>query len=278
MHLETLALQAEQIDVHLSGYIGDAVSGPTFNEVMTPADVLNKLPYFGTELGLDYSQALALAEKTIDDLGDAPPRFALFDHKLPQSTNRWGAAWRPWLRVRRPFTDYAFFDFCQVLPAVVRGEMNLHERWLRSKYPSCFATIPNQKTGMPILTPNWLLQTERARRLAWKKMQPVLAHLGLPARPRVRNYIADEIYWRTPQARHRIEAAILSPDSISCHVLGREKVISLVHRWFEQAAAPTQVIGAMYVYETYHRGLPAVLKTAAATSSNLAAQAASTDK
>lgn len=264
MHLETLSLQAELIDVHVSGYIGDAVSGPTFNEVTNPHEVLHKLPYYGTDLGLDYPEALALAEKMIEQLNGASSRFALFDHKLPQATNRWGAAWRPWIRVRRPFTDYAFFDFCQGLPAVVRGELNIHERWLRSKYPSCFATIPNQKTGMPILTPNWLLQAERARRFGWKKLQPMLAGLGLPARPRVRNYTADEIYWRTPEARLRIEGAILSPDSISCQVLGREKVTSLVNRWFDQAAAPAQVIGAMYVYETYHRALPELLKTAAA--------------
>ncbi|MBS1790786.1 MAG: hypothetical protein JST85_23925 [Acidobacteria bacterium] len=263
MHLETLPLQAEKIDVHLSGYIGDAVSGPTFNEVRNPQGVLNKLPYYGTELGLNYSEALTLAETMVETLSSAAARFALFDHKLPQATNRWCAAWRPWFRVRRPFTDYAFFDFCQGLPSVVRGELNLHERWLRAKYPRCFATIPNQKTGMPILTPNWLLQAERGRRLIWKKLQPLLVQCRLPARPRIRNYSADEIYWRTPEARKRIEGAILDPNSISCHVLGREKVTAIVNRWFDQAAAPTQVIGAMYVYEMYHRALPETLNTAA---------------
>ena len=271
MHLETLPHQAALIDTHLSGYIGDAVSGPTFNEVTTAASVLDKLPYYGTELGLDYSEALALAETLVEPLAGASARFALFDHKLTQATNRWTAAWRPWLRVRKPFTDYAFFDFCQGLPPVVRGQLNLHERWLRAKYPACFAAIPNQKTGMPILTPNWLLQIERGRRLAWKKTQPVLAKFGLPARPRVRNYIADELYWRTPEVRRRIEGAILSPDSISCHVLGREKVTAVVNRWFERGAAPAQVIGAMYVYESYHRALPELLNTASANSAKIAA-------
>ena len=63
-------------------------------------------------------------------------------------------AWRPWLRVRKPFVDYAFFDFCQGLPADVRVEGRLHERWLHAMYPRAFA-IPNQKTGMPILTAGW---------------------------------------------------------------------------------------------------------------------------
>jgi hypothetical protein len=45
-------------------------------------------------------------------------------------------------------------------------------------------------------------------------------------------------------------------------VLGREKVTAVVNRWFERGAAPAQVIGAMYVFETYHRRLPNWLKSA----------------
>lgn len=271
MHFESLPQQAALLDVSLSGYFGDAASGATYNRVIDASSLLGGLPYYGTELGFVFTEALGTASKLIERLGGVSGWFAIFDHKYPQAISRCNSAWRPWLRVRRPFTDYAFFDFCQGLPPVVRGELNLHERWLRAKYPACFAAIPNQKTGMPILTPNWLLQIERGRRLAWKKTQPVLAKLGLPARPRVRNYIADEIYWRTPEARRRIEGAILSPDSISCHVLGREKVTAVVNRWFERGAAPAQVIGAMYVFENYHRALPQLLNTASANSAKAAA-------
>jgi asparagine synthase (glutamine-hydrolysing) len=122
MHLETLPLQAELLDVHLSGYIGDAVSGPTFNTVTSSEDVVIKMPYYGTQLGMDWETALARGRELVASLGKATARFALFEHKLQQSTNRWAAAWRPWLRVRKPFVDYAFFDFCQGLPTVVRGK------------------------------------------------------------------------------------------------------------------------------------------------------------
>jgi hypothetical protein len=174
---------------------------------------------------------------------------------LPQATNRWSAAWRPWLRVRKPFVDYAVFDFWQGLPSELRGRHRLYERWLRSRYPACFEKIPNQKTGLPVLAPSWRLGLARARRLAWKMIQPSLVNLGLPARPRLRYYHADEIFWRVPQARERIEGMILRQGSLSCEIFGRDSVVAVVSDWFDRLAAPTQVVGALYVYEAYHRDL-----------------------
>lgn len=255
MHLETLPLQAGLLDVHLSGYIGDAVSGSTFNDVVTPVDALHRLPFYGTPLGLDHSAALTRVEQWASALDGANPRFVLFEHKLPQSTNRLSAAWRPWLRVRKPFVDHAVFDFWQSLSSELRGRHRLYERWLRSRYPACFGKIPNQKTGLPVLAPSWRLGLARARRLAWRMIQPSLASLGLPARPRLRYYHADEFFWRVPQTRERIEGMILRQGSLSCEIFGRESVVAVVSDWFDRLAVPTQVIGALYVYEAYHRDL-----------------------
>jgi hypothetical protein len=255
MHLESLALQGHLLDVNLSGYIGDAVIGPTFNYVNGPEDVLGALPYYGTSLGLGFTAARSIVEDLISELDGASPRYILFEHKLPQSTNRMSSAARPWVRVRKPFLDYAFFDFCQRLPSTVRGRWNLRERWLRSRYPGCFAVIPNQKTGMPALTPDWRIGIERGTRVVWRTIQPVLARLKVPARPRVRDYHADAFFWRTAGSRARIEDTILRSGSLCCEILGREAVTAVVRDWFERLAAPTQVIGALYVYETYHRDL-----------------------
>jgi hypothetical protein len=262
MHLEALPEQAMLLDVHLSGYVGDAVIGPTFTRVATPADVLTSMPWYETRLGMEWSAAQQRMEEAVAQLDGAAARFALFEHKLPQSTNRWSNAWRPWLRVRKPFVDYAFFDFCQGLPLHVRGEQHLYERWLRARYADCFARIPNQRTGMPILTPPWRTQLERGKRFAWRQLQPALAAAGLPVRPRVRAYQNDELFWRLPANRARIEGAVLRPDSLCCEIFGRARVASVVADWFDRAAAPTQVIGALYVYETYHRDLPAHLAAA----------------
>jgi asparagine synthase (glutamine-hydrolysing) len=262
MHLETLPLQAALLDVHLSGYIGDAVAGATFNAVTTAQDVLISLPWYATPIGMDWLAAAARVAQAVQALDGSAARFALFEHKLPQSTNRWSAAWRPWLRVRKPFVDYAFFDFCQGLPRQVRGDGRLRERWLRASYPHCFATIPNQRTGVPAMSPQWRIQIERGRRVVWRALQPWLARIGLPARPRVRAYQDDDRYARLPASRQRIEGTILRPGSLVCEILGRQPVAAVVADWVERAAAPAQVIGALYVYEAYHRDLGAHLRAA----------------
>ena len=260
MHLETLPLQAQLLDVHLSGYIGDAVSGPTFNTVTTQEDVLIHLPWYHTGIGKDWSTALTQVRELMLPLASTPSRFALFEHKLQQSTNRWTVAWRPWLRVRKPFVDYAFFDFCQGLAPEIRGQHRMYEFWLRFWYPQCFATIPNQKTGVLVLSSPWRFHLERARRGSWRTVQPWLAHLGISTCPRIRSYHDDETFWRTPEARARIEGTILRQDSLCCDILGREAVTTVVKDWFDRLAAPTQVIGALYVYEMYHRKLPDLLQ------------------
>ena len=265
MHLESLPLQARLLDVHVSGYIGDAVAGPTFADVRTVGDVLVRLPFYGTPLGLSGEEAAARLKPLLDRLGTAPVRFGLFEQKLPQSTNRWTAAWRPWLRVRKPFVDYALFDFWQGLSASLRISRPLYHQWLVERYPSLFAGIPNQKTGVPVLAPSWRLQMARGRRLAWRLVQPALARLGVPARPRRRAYFDDETAWRTPSARSRIEAVVLRPGALSRDILGSERVSRWVSGWMERASGPVQVMGALYVFEVYHRDLAAGLHAAADT-------------
>jgi hypothetical protein len=263
MHLESLALQRSRFDVHVSGYIGDAVSGPTFAGLRTAEDVLSSLPWYGASISLPYDAALGRVQELIDALDGAPPRFATLANKLPQSTNRWTAAWRPWLRVRKPFVDYALFDFCQGLPTGVRLDGQLHERWLRSTYPTCFASIPNQKTGVAVLSPRWRVQSARIRRGVRARLLPSIPAAWRPA-PRIRSYHDNDRVWRQPAAVDAITGPILKPDAISAGVFSRERLAAFVERWRATAAAPAQVIGALYVYETYHAGLSRALADAAA--------------
>jgi asparagine synthase (glutamine-hydrolysing) len=266
MHLDALPLQASRIDVHLSGYLGDAVSGPTFNRARTATDVALQLPFYGAAIGYDHDAAVSIAEGLVRGVAPAPARFAILEHKAPQSTNRWTAAWRPWLRVRKPFLAYRFFDFCQGLPASVR-EDGLHERWLRTRYPSLFARIPNQKTGVPAGSGPWRRQAARAARVAARAAGAIGRRLGVPVRRTWRTYHPDELYWREPAIRARLEAAILRPASISADVFGRAAVSRLLTDFFERGAAPIQTVAALYVYESYHRDLPAHLAAAAAHAS-----------
>jgi len=261
MHLETLPLQARLLDTHLSGYIGDAVIGPTFNHVQSYDQALHSMPYYGERFGISESQGVERMRQLGSELGGAPLRFLLFNHKLPQSTNRWTAAWRPWFRGRKPFTDYALFDFAQGLDVSMRTDKAIYEHWLVSRYPKLFRTIPNQKTGMPILTPRWRVQIERAQRYSWRKFfRPALNRLRIPAKPRLRYYTDDERFWSEPGARRKIERTILRDGSIAREMFGEKSVRDFLADWFERGTASTQAVGAMYVYEAYHRNLAGFLR------------------
>jgi asparagine synthase (glutamine-hydrolysing) len=263
MHLETLPLQVRVLDTHLSGYIGDVVVGPTYNDVVSPATAVQRLPYYGPRFGIDFQQAEQMMKDLAQQLEGAPLRFLVFNHKFPQSTNHWTAAWRPWIRVRKPFTDYALFDFAQGLESKMRSENAIYERWLLSRYPQLFRDIPNQKTGMPILTPRWRVQIERAQRYSWRKFfRPLLNRVGIPAKPRLRYYTDDERFWSEPSVRRRIENTILRDDSISVEMFGSDTVRQFLADWFERGAAAAQAVGAMYVYEAYHRDLTTFLRQA----------------
>jgi hypothetical protein len=270
MHLESMPAQRARFDVHLSGYIGDAVSGPTFAGIRTEVDVLHSLPWYETPIGLSYDAALQRVRDLIAPLDGAPLRFATFGNKLPQSTNRWTAAWRPWLRVRKPFVDYELFDFCQGLAPGIRLEGRLHERWLRESYPACFGAIPNQKTGVRVMSPRWRVQTARVARGVRRRMRPLIPAPLRPS-PRIRSYHDNGRFWRESPALDAITDPILRRGSLPLEIFGSAALRSLVARWRESAAAPAQVIGALYVFETYHAELGRTLADAAAKARDLAA-------
>ena len=57
MHLECVGLQRALLDVHVSGYVGDAVCGPTFSRVHDAAGVAAKMPFNGSPLGWSWERA-----------------------------------------------------------------------------------------------------------------------------------------------------------------------------------------------------------------------------
>ena len=256
MHLECLSA-LRSLDLQLSGYIGDMVCGNTFEEVRDAPNLLARLPFSGSPLGWSSERADHWARAQMLKMGDAPSHFVMFEHKLPQSIHRIFQAYDPWMRVRKPFLDYDLFDYFAVLDGSRR--IDLYHRMLKSTYPKLFA-IPDQRTGMPILTPDWRIQVERARRLATRKAAPWLARIGVEAKPRVRSYFDEETHWRQPDARRRIEGVILAPGSVPCEILGRDAVTTAVEDWFDRGIGPVQVIAALYVFEVYHRDLPSFLE------------------
>ena len=86
--------------------------------------------------------------------------------------------------------------------------------------------------------------------------------MGRRIEPWSRTYTADEEQCAAPEIRPRLEATILRRDSIVCELWGRETIASLIDRWLDKHQGPSQVIGALYVWEAYHRDLASHLAQA----------------
>ncbi|MBI2795316.1 MAG: hypothetical protein HYX65_01250 [Gemmatimonadetes bacterium] len=256
MHAEALPWMRRHLDAIVSGYIGDVIVGPTYGTIETPADVLAALPWYGGILGEPHAAALARAAAMIGALDGAPPRFTLLEDKRPQSTNlAHGALYRPYVLVRRPFIAHAFLDFCQGLDPAWRTSRGLQGAWLRTHYPLLFAHIPHQKTGVAANAPRWRWHVARGTRVSARMASRALRALGLPVAPRVRGFTDDATHWRAHHARARIGALLRAPDAAHRAAFPAGAVEQVLDDWERAGAAPAQVIGALAVFEHYHRGL-----------------------
>jgi asparagine synthase (glutamine-hydrolysing) len=253
-HLDSLPVQAATMDAHLSGYIGDLVLGARYNSIATVEEAMQALPYYGGILGFSLPEARQRIAACMTSLGDAAPRFLIYEHKCPQSTNRWISAWRPWLSVRKPFTSYRLFDLCQGrgLPLIVHRA--LREHWLHRFYPRLFRQIPEARTAAPILSSAPRRQMIRVTRHAARRLRGLL-HAADPDRARSRDATPDAIIWRRRDIRPRLEGAILRERAVSSGIFGRERLRQVVQAYFDRQAAPTQVIAALFVFETFHTQL-----------------------
>lgn len=222
---------------------------------------MKALPYYGGDLAMTGDEAFETAKELIRNTGGSP-RFALYEHKAPQSTNRITAAARPYVTVRRPFVDYRFFETCQRVPVASRARHAWRERWLRSTYPELFASIPNQQTGVPVGSSRLRWHVARATRYGWRRLLRSTQAIGFPVVVPDRTYHPDERFWGQPTERRLIEQTILRQGSITCDVFGRARIEMTLRDFFQRSASPVQVIGALYVFERYHDQLSASINAA----------------
>ncbi|HXG89500.1 MAG TPA: hypothetical protein VNJ02_14315, partial [Vicinamibacterales bacterium] len=86
---------------------------------------------------------------------------------------------------------------------------------------------------------------------------------GLTVTSFSRTYTNDAEESASPGIRERIEATILAPQSTVVELWGREMVAGVLADWFDHGRGPSQVVGALYTWEAYHRGVAAHLRAAA---------------
>ena len=90
----------------------------------------------------------------------------------------------------------------------------------------------------------------------------LLRSRGLPVTVPERHFHPDESYWSMPEARRRIEETILRNDSLSCEVFSREAVQTTLRQFFDERSVAAQTVGALFVFEHYHRALASFLADA----------------
>ncbi|KKI98513.1 asparagine synthetase B family protein [Prochlorothrix hollandica] len=251
LHWETLPLQEMLFDGHISGFIGDVIGGGSWDEVKDVKSFLNRLPFYDTNLGIDSAKAKEGVDSILKNTTDRKIKYVFYEAKVSQQTNLLFQAPYNRIKVRKPFVDYQLFDFFESLSDEVRKL--LYPTMLKSKYPSLYQHIPNQKTGMPILTPSWKLNIERARRLIYRKTQPSLKKLGFNCEPRARLFLDDYKAVNIGDTKHKIRELLLSNDSIVKEVLDQERLEKFISAWLDFGNAPTNAIGAMISFEVFHQ-------------------------
>jgi hypothetical protein len=127
-----------------------------------------------------------------------------------------------------------------------------------------FARIPHHRTAVPAGASSLRRHATRVVRFAWRSALRSAATLGVPVTPPERAFHPDWHAWRVPDARDAITNTILRGGSIAVEIFGRDPLEATLADYFEHDAAPAQVIGALCVYEHYHRILPASLSRARA--------------
>jgi hypothetical protein len=217
------------------------------------------MPFSGAPIAFDGDEAIARL-LSASSVGTTADRFLVVEHKYPQALSRPSAAVAAWLPVRRPFLDLDLVEFCASHDAEARD--GLYETWLRSCYPRVFKGTPIQKSGAPIGAGAARKNAARAGRVVRRAARHVALAMGRRVEPWSRTYTADEDQCAAPTVRGRLEATILRRDSIVCELWGRETIVSLLDRWLDERQGPSQVIGALYVWEAYHRDLASHLSTA----------------
>jgi hypothetical protein len=259
MHLEPLDRVVQSVDELFVGTYGDFVFGTTYANVDSADGALRAMPFSGAPIAFDGAEA---AQRLLSaaPAGATPDPFLVVGHKYPQALSRPSAAVAAWLPVRRPFLDLDLVEFCASHGA--RARHVLYETWLRSSYPNLFKRAPIQKTGAPVGAGPARKNAARAGRVLRRALRRMAVTMGRRVEPWSRTYTADEEHCAASEIRIRLEATILRSDSIVCELWGRETIVSLLGEWLDKHRGPSQVIGALYVWEAYHRDLASHLSQA----------------
>ncbi len=178
MHgIEQLAECNALFDINLNGYLGDAVLGGSYRRNPKRSEV---------DLLLNRGRRFIRQGPLISDA---------------------------YLHTRLPFFDYALLDFAYSLPNVWREGSVIYGKSLLRAYPDVFASIPWQKTGLPVGASKLRLKAHRF----WRRRADALRkRLRLPRGPS-RSYSDYDSWMRLPETWAAIRGLLLDANALYPH-------------------------------------------------------------
>ncbi|PYR59706.1 MAG: hypothetical protein DMF91_14100 [Acidobacteria bacterium] len=199
-HAGLVAALGEVMDVEVSGYLGDVVTGGTGLD-LTADTAMDHMPYWPSPISLAPAEARARVDASVRG---APSAWAwMMENKRRRATNAWPHLAVNDLEVRKPFMDYALVEYCAGLPLDDRRTRRPQIEMLGRRY-AALAPVPWQKTGVRPGAGPLARAAIKGVRLAWRTVQPAASRVGIPMRPWVRNACRVDAWCTAPPIRRAL--------------------------------------------------------------------------
>jgi hypothetical protein len=241
-HSELVDALGGLMDYEVSGFLGDVVMGGTYLGI-TREDALDYVPYWHSPVSVDAAAIGERARAAIDR--SASPWMWMLENKLRRSINGWPHVAVNHLEVRKPFLDYALFEFCAGLAAEERRERRPQIELLTRYYPS-LARLPWQKTGVRPAA-GWASRTAmKGVRVTYRTGQRILAKAGGTPSPWIRNAWNVDGWCSSPAVKQAVTESVTAPSSLLADFLDRGAIATALELGFERHAIATEVVMNLY--------------------------------
>jgi asparagine synthase (glutamine-hydrolysing) len=203
LHMHNLAIIRElkkYYDIHLNGFLGDAVLGGTY-----------------MKLHQDWSMAETLDNRGRQFMGNGLRRIDIF------------------VANRNPFFDNKLIEFAHTIPEKLRANHYIYCKMLLNEFPDYYIHIPWQKTGYPISYSKARMRLVRFKNRVVNKLKRESKRLGFNFRD-LRNYTDYQTWIRKEPARSFFEELLLSKKAIYPEYIDRNKVQCYFRNHMEEKA------------------------------------------
>ncbi len=152
--------------------------------------------------------------------------FYFIQNRVRRFTYEGTRVFLPLTEQRKPFFDNKLIEFTYSLPDELRYKSRLYNKMLLMHFPEYFRTLPWQKTGLPISTPEDIVRAvvlaRRVKNRAIRELGRTGIHIGTK-----QNYTDYANWMRSEPARPFITSVLEAPGSVYPEYVDKQKVLSL---------------------------------------------------